>query len=693
MEITIDKCNNIEKGKIDIKEGALNVKYGVNGTGKSTVSKSLDIFINNKDINQLIPFKYRKNPEGNLPSLTGYETFKSISIFNEEYVNNYVFLPDDLLKNSFEIFVKTKDYDAHINEIESLIREITDTFSSDSEVELLISTFQEFVSAFGKASSGYSKAGAIEKGIGKGNKVENIPKNLIEYEPYLINEKNVSWLKWQSDGKNYIEITDKCPYCLTPLGEKKNLITELNEHYNSKDIDNLNKIIELFETFKNYLTDADKKEVSEILKNASTISNAQIEYLVEIKNQVIGLIEQLYKLRNIGFFSLKNVEKVADELKKYMIDTKYYSHLNSEIIEEKVSNINEKLNNLLTKAGQLQGEISKQKSYVKKTIESYNKEIDDFLFYAGYKYKVTIIEATEKVDDYKLVLKHIDSEEQVDSVKEHLSFGERNAFSLVLFMYSTLKENPDIIVLDDPISSFDGNKKYAIINMLFRGTNSFKNRTVLLFTHEFSSVIDIIYNLYHKFSPKPNAKFLNNVGGILEEKDITKYDIKSFVQIAKENIQNSNDNLNKLIYLRRLIEFIDPNSLVWQLLSNIFHKREVPLYKTTTEEREMTQEEIVVASNKIKEYINDFDYKKEYDKTQDNKLLKTIYENSSSNYEKLQIYRVIFNENHENDVIKKFVNETFHIENDYLFQLNPREYDTVPQYIIDICNEELNNIK
>ena len=119
----------------------------------------------------------------------------------------------------------------------------------------------------------------------------------------------------------------------------------------------------------------------------------------------------------------------------------------------------------------------------------------------------------------------------------------------------------------------------------------------------------------------------------------------------------------------------------------------MPLYKTTTEEREMTQEEILKASNKIKEYINDFDYKKEYDKTQDNKLLKTLYENSLSNYEKLQIYRVIFNENHENDVIRKFVNETFHIENDYLFQLNPREYDTVPQYIIDICNQELNNIK
>ena len=58
--------------------------------------------------------------------------------------------------------------------------------------------------------------------------------------------------------------------------------------------------------------------------------------------------------------------------------------------------------------------------------------------------------------------------------------------------------------------------------------------------------------------------------------------------------------------------------------------------------------------------------------------MKELYQNSGSNYEKLQIYRIMFNENSSNSVIKKFVNEAFHIENDYLFQLNPCEYDTVP---------------
>ena len=39
--------------------------------------------------------------------------------------------------------------------------------------------------------------------------------------------------------------------------------------------------------------------------------------------------------------------------------------------------------------------------------------------------------------------------------------------------------------------------------------------------------------------------------------------------------------------------------------------------------------------------------------------------------------------------MKKFVNESYHIENDYLFSLSPLQYETVPQYVIDGLNSEL----
>ena len=45
------------------------------------------------------------------------------------------------------------------------------------------------------------------------------------------------------------------------------------------------------------------------------------------------------------------------------------------------------------------------------------------------------------------------------------------------------------------------------------------------------------------------------------------------------------------------------------------------------------------------------------------------------------------------DIIKKFMNETFHIENDYLFQLNPCEYEIIPEYLIEQCNKNILEIK
>lgn len=693
MRLKIKNCNNIENGEFDLIENRLNIKYAINGTGKSTISKAIDAFVeNNEDKKKaLLPFKYYGDSEEHLPELTGIEQFGKISVFNEKYIEDYVYQQNELIKNSFEIFVKTADYDKHINEIEKLLNGINVTFKDHPELEMLIRVFQQFIDGFGKAKSGYSAAGAIGKGIAKGNKIDNIPIGLEMYEPYLKNSENVKWIKWQIDGKSYLDMADQCPYCTGSVKETKDTILKVSNEYDAKAVEQLNKMLEVFKSLSPYFSVETLSKIEEITKNVAGITDAQKNYLLEIKYQADSFLKQLYGLKGMGFHSLKNAEKIADELEKYKVDLSYYSHLNSPLSNEKVDIINRTLDDVLKKAGKLQGEIAQQKRVIKTTIEMYSSEINEFLHYAGYQYRVSI-EEDETTTDYHLVLKHIDGADNVQTAEEHLSYGERNAFALVLFMYNVLKENPDLVILDDPISSFDGNKKFAIINMLFMGKQSLKNRSVLLLTHEFDTVIDVIYNMPYNFNPAPKAAFLTTKAGILAEKEITKTNIKSFGEIAQFNISSSMDTLNKLVYLRRLLEIQQAHGLAWQLLSNVFHKREKPEYHFLdgTPNRLMTDEEIETATDEIRnKYISDFDYILEYNKTQDVSTLRELYRNSGSNYEKLQIYRIIVNENSPNSVIKKFVNEAFHIENDFLFQLNPCEYDTVPQYIIDECDKEV----
>lgn len=391
-------------------------------------------------------------------------------------------------------------------------------------------------------------------------------------------------------------------------------------------------MIEVFQNLMPYFSKDTATKIEEITKKCCWYNRGSKKLSYWSENSSRGLVGATFGIEKYGISFAKKCRKIADELKKYKIDLTYYSHIGSNLSKEKVGIINKTLDEVLKKAGKLQGEIAQQKNVIRTTIEMYSTEINEFPYYAGYKYQVSI-EEEKNSEEYHLVLKHIDGELNIQTVDAHLSYGERNAFALVLFMYNVLKEEPDLIMLDDPISSFDGNKKFAIINMLFMGKHSLKDRTVLLLTHEFNTVIDAICNMPYNFNPAPKAAFLITKDGILQEKEILKRSIKSFGEIACKNIESNIDSLNKLVYLRGLLEIQNKGGLAWQLISNIFHKREKPEYHYSdgTPNRLMTNDAIERATEEIKTgYIDEFDYDTEYKKTQDVQILREVYKKAEA---------------------------------------------------------------
>ena len=103
----------------------------------------------------------------------------------------------------------------------------------------------------------------------------------------------------------------------------------------------------------------------------------------------------------------------------------------------------------------------------------------------------------------------------------------------------------------------------------------------------------------------------------------------------------------------------------------------------------MTPEEVAEGVEEIQKLIPDFDYKSVLVTIMNDQTLIELYRSLSSNYEKLHIYRIISDGKSkiiESNIIQKFINEAFHIENDYIYQLNPADYQTVPQYVIDECD-------
>ena len=374
---------------------------------------------------------------------------------------------------------------------------------------------------------------------------------------------------------------------------------------------------------------------------------------------------------------------MAKKINELKIDLDLVPVLKSTATEQIISPLNDSLEELLQKVGELKGKINIQKRSIIDKIDKYKMDINEFLKYAGYKY---IIDIQEVNDQYKLRLQHLDITSFVENGNQHLSYGEKNAFALMLFMYDCLSKNPNLIILDDPISSFDKNKKFAIIDRLFRGEKSLKEKTVLMLTHDIDPIIDMFKVLYGKITPVPIAHFMKTRNGIIEEIPILKDDLQTFAQVCDENISTSSEDINKLIYLRRYFEVLDDKSEAYQLLASLFHKRDIPTKFTINGEINMTNEEIESATNTISEKIDNFDYDEQLAKLNDISNLKSIYSNCESDYEKLQLFRLINEGRHTSDVIQKFINETFHIENEYISQLNPRKYEIIPEFIIQECD-------
>jgi ABC-type Mn2+/Zn2+ transport system ATPase subunit len=65
LSIKIANCNSIDSATISMTEGALNIKYGPNGLGKSTLARAIVSQIRaDGTLKDLLPFKNRGKPAG-----------------------------------------------------------------------------------------------------------------------------------------------------------------------------------------------------------------------------------------------------------------------------------------------------------------------------------------------------------------------------------------------------------------------------------------------------------------------------------------------------------------------------------------------------------------------------------------------------------------------------------------------------
>jgi hypothetical protein len=200
-----------------------------------------------------------------------------------------------------------------------------------------------------------------------------------------------------------------------------------------------------------------------------------------------------------------------------------------------------------------------------------------------------------------------------------------------------------------------------------------------------------------RFSNKVCAAYLRLKKGQITEQPISGSDIKTFIQICETIFGSAHDPVIKLIYLRRRYEVLGALETAYQVLSNLFKKRAAPedhrIPKTADGlSAPLSPDDVSLGIAEIKSYIPELpaDYLSLIALFSDEERVKTMYRQSTNGYEKLQLTRILLDvDTIDNTIIRKFINEAYHIENEFIFQLDPAQFDLIPEYIVMECNKIL----
>jgi len=702
--IKILNCNNITSGEIDICTDKLNILFGRNGTGKSTIARAISLASQGKSLSELAP--YGSVSEDNLPNIVGVGS-GSIAIFDANYVSQYVYQNGTLIKDAFEVLIRTKEYDDAKKNIDDALIKIKTKITEREEVIALRQHIGVLINniEFTDNTNKIAKRKGGIKGVlsGKGAYF-NPPTELNELRPFFEEATVSKWAAWRLQGYTDFGAKGCCPYCSTGDNEQIKTINKVFvDSFDKASVEYASAISKALEALSTYLNMEKAKELLSLFGVKENVPVLETQ-LAKLGAEARYLHDRLSSIVSFNGSSVdrENISALESKLKDMKVDLRACdSYFTSSLTKTEMEAINAEIDSLLEKVGTLKGEIGKYNKHIQDKIKDRKQDINDFLSLAGFKYTFDV--EMDGENNARALLKFIlpdGKPADVQSPGEHLSWGEKHSFALILFMFNAIRSDAKLIILDDPISSFDSNKKYAIINRLFktgeRG-NSLYERTVLMLTHDFEPVIDYIQTSSGRQTPTSVcATYLENIGGQLRSTPILKGDdLMSSVVLLKELALDENiDIAARTGCLRKFIEhqYKNPHeeSEAYNILSSLIHGRSEPTHDLAGNDK-LTTDQITEGVKYIRDFIPDFDYSSVLAKFAPQSLIER-YSSESSAYVKMLILRAYTEQDEDarkrlreyNDVLRKYVDETYHIENDYLYSLDVRRFNIVPDnYIAD----------
>ncbi len=351
MDIHIENCNNIKSANVCINDNKLNIFFGRNGSGKSTIAKAISKHFDVSALEGLRPYGVKRLD--NQPLVTGVND-KSIMVFNDEYVKQYVYQRKSVLDNAFDILVRTPDYDAAKEVVDTELYKLKNVVIEDESIRNMITKIEILLSKI-KVGTNNQIDKRSAKGIldGKGAYF-NPPKELESMKPFFEDQNVTKWAAWRLQGYDQFGKKGICPYCAIiddDNTEKRNKI--FSEKFDKSSVETANLIISTLDGLNEFI-DAEKIAQLKSYFGPNGNTSSLETHLIRLNAEANHLYTQLTKIRDfngskVDKENIKDLEKMLSEMKiDFSAIDSYFTTKSSKDI---LCAVNNKIDELINSVG------------------------------------------------------------------------------------------------------------------------------------------------------------------------------------------------------------------------------------------------------------------------------------------------------------------------------------------------------
>lgn len=707
MEIELENVAAITKGHIKLEEGKINILYGANGIGKTTFIKALQAKLNNTfDANQ-DSFRPLFAPSATPKILVSNSNIKDVFVFNRQYVDDYLY-KEDIANNSYSLIAKTADFENRIQTINGLLDKLKQTTAAP----LISSLKRELDEAKNKISYNEPKKGNGLITMSAKSKIGKTLKDGVKKEIELRNELSkyasfkgiLNWIDWVKQGVDIVEQTDKttCPFCSQILANNEletiKSIASLGSTKAFKDNEEARKVLLGIGKYGN------PKIQNEILNFCNSKAPVSQVDASGLRSSIDVLRNEIDKITNFSYLTPISATDIGkDELKRRFsenkVDLSVFDGSSSDLLEE-IKSYNKALTDLELKANELIAELSELNSRKKELVNEFKNSINNFLDLSGIPYEVSV----DILD--KLAFTHLrykNTEENIGDVKNTLSYGEFNAVALCLFALEAIKKENSLIVLDDPISSYDSEKRAAILISLFCEKKTglcLRGRTIAILTHDFETLVPFFKWPRLKANQFVSGWHLSAKSRELIEEPVNAASIRNTAVLEKEYSMDANLPLIiRIVHLRRYYQLIDLDGDEYQYLSCLTHddcNHDCPSYKKDDKYIPMDENKVHEIESKLQTILGKGNFSSWKEQLGDTKTMIRMYRNENNDYNKLIIARQLIQNQSKSEaswtLVKIYITETYHVDTEHIFGFK-NQFDNVPHYILGICDDIVDDIE